>query len=740
MADNSSPDYKSLYLQEKERREQAEARQKQAEARQKQAEDEAGIEKERNRSLTFMELIRHGHDLLSRPLRIRTPSRSTTGTIPPPTGKYCPVRLEPWTNCALEQQEIYDAVCKYLQPTKEAPSRLPTSLITLEADARRFCLDPMHSEQSVESYERIAVEGHVRDIVAELCKIDAARNDFSLGDGIWFDNHKNSLDHDECVEADLHQSSSIHNPKPDQFCIHRVNGNTSTLLTTVEYKPPHKLPTEALRIGLRPMDLWRELVCSKKIPQEEASKLKYNIEKLACSALVQEYHVMIQEGLQYSWLTNGIARVLLRIPYDEPGTLQYFFCDPNGELKGEIRQNFQEPKTSIARVLCLCLMAFRAPLRDHEWRNNARSKLPLWTTSFDHTRSQIPSLELQQLPLHSDSTDYASPESTVDPSPDYQAGPYPLDHPTKKGRRATRSQAGCALPTTRYRSQSPDSSGSEPNQAPGRKRGFNQVGSSPSAQQTARENRTRHSQGSQSRDAQFCTQRCLLGLQNGHILDESCPNATLHRQGTGDLKHPITADELMHSLKAQLDENIDRCVSLGSCGQSGAPFKLTCAIYGYTVIGKGTTSSLWREVSREAQAYRILQKAQASAVPVFLGAINLAKIYFLHGAGDIRHMLVMAWGGESIATMELKPWLRKEIHKSENEIKALGIIHEDLWCGIDEGLRSGNILWNEELRRALIIDFHRCTLKRRSIQKRPQPAKRRPYQTESAYSKRLRVL
>ncbi len=101
----------------------------------------------------------------------------------------------------------------------------------------------------------------------------------------------------------------------------------------------------------------------------------------------------------------------------------------------------------------------------------------------------------------------------------------------------------------------------------------------------------------------------------------------------------------MRSLNAQLDENIDRCMPLGNCGAYGAPFKLICAKYGYVVVGKGTTSSLWKEVSREAQVYQILRKAQASAVPVFLGTIDLAKIYFLHGAGEIRHMLVMGWGG-----------------------------------------------------------------------------------------------
>lgn len=123
---------------------------------------------------------------------------------------------------------------------------------------------------------------------------------------------------------------------------------------------------------------------------------------------------------------------------------------------------------------------------------------------------------------------------------------------------------------------------------------------------------------------------------------------TLHRQSQGDLKHPINTEDLLRLLKVQLDENLDKdCTPFGTCGSYGAPFKLTCAAYGYTVVGKGTTAGLWKEVSREAQIYQILQKAQGSAVPVFFGTIDLALIYF-HDAGDISHMLVMGWGGESI--------------------------------------------------------------------------------------------
>ncbi|CAI7609688.1 unnamed protein product [Penicillium crustosum] len=216
----------------------------------------------------------------------------------------------------------------------------------------------------------------------------------------------------------------------------------------------------------------------------------------------------------------------------------------------------------------------------------------------------------------------------------------------------------------------------------------------------------------------------------GGNLDEGCPNVKLHRQDPNDPKHPITSDDLVRLLNEQLDDNIDRCIPFGRCGSYGAPFKLTCIVYGYTVIGKGTTSNLWKQVSSEAQVYRILRRAQGSAVPVFLGTIDLAKIYFLHGAGEIRHMLVMGWGGENTAEMEMEPWLSQEIRRSTKEIKALGVAHNDL--------RYDNILWNKELGRALIIDFHRATLHTRTL-KLSRPEKRKLSRPESGGVKRLRL-
>lgn len=155
MANTSPTDYKKLFLQAEERAKQTE---------------------ELVRRTTFTELLHFCHSLLSEPLRAQTPSRSTTGSIPPPTGKYCPTRLALWTDCSARQQKIYSSVCKYLKPTAENPAQLFAPLTAHEEDAKRLVDLPISSEQGLEIFEKFAVEGHVRDIIKELYKIDVIRD------------------------------------------------------------------------------------------------------------------------------------------------------------------------------------------------------------------------------------------------------------------------------------------------------------------------------------------------------------------------------------------------------------------------------------------------------------------------------------------------------------------------------------------------------------------------------------
>ncbi|PWY82942.1 hypothetical protein BO70DRAFT_32368 [Aspergillus heteromorphus CBS 117.55] len=728
MSGSISPDYKALFLKAEEERKQAEEGKKQAEEERKRAEERERQQRDRNRPTTFPEFIRHCHDLLWRPLRAQTPSRSTTGKIPAPIGKYCPIRLLPWTDCEARQRETYESVCRYLQPTEEDARELFTSLVALEDHGRRFARRPISSEQDLETYERIAVEDHVHDIVAELCKIPEAREEFRLGNGLWFDNHANALDEDD--EVDASQSSTTTPSKPDQFCIHRMDGNRSTLLTTVEYKPPHKLTAANLREGLRPMDFWQEVVQPDHVPTEEPEKSRYIAARLVGSAIVQEFHVMIQEGLEYSYLTNGLMDVLLWIPHDDPTTLYYDLGDPVMYGNAGFGRPGRAPMTRIERTLCLCLMSFRTFLRDQAWRNAAKDNLPKWHTNFDSDRSQIVVVELpRSLNVDDTSSEFASTEQTTS---DY----LPSSSPVTTGPRVTtRAAASCAPPSDPSHHESSSDSEADPTASAVRKRGFSQVTSSPPTQRSAPRADRQGSQSGQfrSHDAPYCTQKCLLGLQHGGALDPECPNTELHMLGRREDRHPISAADLVKKLKAQLDQDLDHnCTPIGPCGSSGAPFKITCAAFGYTVIGKGTTSRLWGEVSREADVYRVLKRAQGSAVPVFLGAINLAQTYFLHGAGRIRHMLLMGWGGESVGHNTLDETIRQAISRSKKEIRRFGVAHHDL--------RPDNILWNAELRRALIIDFHLCTLDHRPMHKPRGALKRLRYGPKESHSKRVRVV
>ncbi|KAH3182575.1 hypothetical protein KXV92_007261 [Aspergillus fumigatus] len=525
-------------------------------------------------------------------------------------------------------------------------------------------------------------------------KIPAAREEFGLGDGVWFDNHANALD-------DVGLSGSDARPsRPDQFCIHRVDGQSNTLLTTIEYKPPHKLSVQTIREGLRPMDFWQEIVKPDTIPTDGPERQRYNAARLAGSVAVQQFHGMIQYGVGCSSITNGLTDVQLWVPFDDPTTLYYDVGDPDIKRHADVR-NVRGPRTRVERALCTCLMSFRTPLRDQAWRNAAKARLPIWHTSFDSERSRIPAAELpQDANVDYTSSEYTSPEQGTS---EYSTYPHHLQRDLL----------------------------------------------SPKAVESPHEQRLAAHQHPISIPKRIPR---ILRSTLPHLLDRSVGSARLHRhlqanaphpeqipKGTEagnlahiDVRHPISVEDLVKKLKTQLDQDLDHnCTPIGPCGSYGAPFKISCATFGYTIVAKGTTSKLWKEVSREAEVYRVLQRAQGSANPVFLGAINLAQIYFLHGAGEIRHMLLMGWGGERVGHTTLNDTIQRAISRSVKEIRSLGVFHQDL--------HPDNVLWNAELKRALIIDFHRCTLNRRPMHKRPRSLKRLQCRTEERESKRERV-
>lgn len=110
MASYSASDYEAL----RQELEAARQGQRDAEEQQRLAEEEREKARELTRETTFDKYIKACHSLLGEPLRVACPSRSTKGSIPAPTGKYCPTTFREWTNFDAEQTEVYNTVRSYL--------------------------------------------------------------------------------------------------------------------------------------------------------------------------------------------------------------------------------------------------------------------------------------------------------------------------------------------------------------------------------------------------------------------------------------------------------------------------------------------------------------------------------------------------------------------------------------------------------------------------------------------------
>jgi len=348
------------------------------------------------------------------------------------------------------------------------------------------------------------------------------------------------------------------------------------------------------------MDFWAEVVNSESMPTEEAERLRYNATKLACSAVVHEYHVMIDEGLAYSISSTGIALVLLYIPEDPPTTLYYHLCVPNRDMILRHGEQILEPTTAIARILCLCLMSCRKSVRNNAWRETTKKQLHRWQTDFEYARSQIPNEELQKKPPGSDYVP-SSPISSL----------LPEVSSARTRSNQCRSRSSC-----KHDEDETDLSDSE-NQTTvhGQEKTHSDVAPSSSIPSSPQPQLRERRGGQRHRPTlPFCTQACLLSFQRNENLDESCPTVVEHRKGQTHNRHPITLADLFEHLKQQLNRDVDYFCNLsGNCGAYGAPFKLRCESYGYTVVAKGTTSHLWCEVPQEASVYRTLLTAQGFA-------------------------------------------------------------------------------------------------------------------------------
>ncbi|KAL1974234.1 hypothetical protein VTN31DRAFT_5794 [Thermomyces dupontii] len=203
---------------------------------------------------------------------------------------------------------IFGDVCRFLKPAGKAAPRLFPSLAHLKGLFEDVVAQPLRSEYDLDKYEDMAVVKRVANVIEVLSQLNDARAQFQLPDDV-----RSQKYYAGALEG---ENQSGTRPRPDCY-IHRTDDNAECLLTTAELKPPHKLDIQSLRAGLRDMSFVEEVVTKDTIPTDEDGKTKSIAETRTGAILAQGYSVMIEEGLEFSYISNGFAYVFLHVPENE---------------------------------------------------------------------------------------------------------------------------------------------------------------------------------------------------------------------------------------------------------------------------------------------------------------------------------------------------------------------------------------------------------------------------------------
>ncbi|EGD99799.1 hypothetical protein TESG_07136 [Trichophyton tonsurans CBS 112818] len=649
-----------------EERKRADEERKRADEERKRADEErkrAGEAEDLSRPTSFEEFLIACHTHISVPITVQTNNTFTTkGSITSATGRYCPTFLEPW-DFHSAQQPLFDEAYIFLHPSNAPELRVFPPRQALEHQGHIACLHPLGSEGDLQRHQFLEVETPIYETIKALAAIPAARERFSLADGIVFENHLNSITE---IPMDSETSVIPKTIKPDQNCIfHQVNGERNLIYVT-EYKAAHKLTDDFIRSGLYRMNMYEDVVQRAILPdkKDKDGNAQYNAERLTCSALTQTFDYMIRQGLEYSCLTNGRIKVMLRVPIDNPEILQYSILEPSRDAEPvDDQDGFRFPYTAVSCYLGLTLLALASPRRAQAWRNSAQSKLNKWEVNFEKILQDIPVTERK-----------------IRPSPAYRPPRYPIDKRSPYLLRNRRRRPIFDADTHNIVNTGPGSPPSDD------EADFREPPSSP-LQTIERRKRQRISrmdpqsslskQPTDSQNRPYCTQRCLRGLISRLPLDPKCPNTELHKYKSKGSFHSLSLPKALALMESQINDDPDSCRYLKKGGIHGSIFALTLKGYGYTCIGKGTS---YRS-KHEAHIYGLLEPLQGITVPIFLGDVHFTKSKYFLLDRTIVQLSLMAWGGKCLS--EASPLIEEHdladrVKQAQKKLLSHGVAHLDL--------------------------------------------------------------
>ena len=360
------------------------------------------------------------------------------------------------------------------------------------------------------------------------------------------------------------------------------------LVLLLEYRLWHCLPVEYLIYGFRDRNtepFSRISMPSKHVSEEEKAQRKADM--LCTEIAIHVFHNMIKNGLEYSYLTCGKALIFLHVKKKEHETLYYHLSIPTKDVKADVELGHLYARTSIAQIVSFCFMDLKSDQRTQSWRRIATTNLERYTVNWQAQ------LRIENVLAH------------VDP---------PKTGSTYKGYRK-QEMVNAQSPTRQHA------------RLDGLLDGRTERPPHLSINVGTEINGANHFSSKQP----YCTQDCLAGLTRKSDLDWKCPNVDLHPKCLANRNHALNRVEFVSLVQKQLEQDLDMdCEPLYTQGWRGALFRITLASHGYVFVAKGTVERNVRYLKRESEIYQHLEPLQGTAIPVYLGSIDLVHCRYLY--------------------------------------------------------------------------------------------------------------
>jgi hypothetical protein len=167
----------------------------------------------------------------------------------------------------------------------------------------------------------------------------------------------------------------------DQFCILDIPGKGKAVVTSIEYKPPHKFSLDNIIAGLD-----GEIRPAIDVINQEGTSFEFVSKALVAAVITQLFSYMIRKGVRWGFISTGEANIFLHIP-GEPSIVYYHLSIP--ELDCHVDDKNSVYRTAVAQVAAFILRATRSNAPSQSWRDDAE-KLPRWPKEYVDVLKDIP--------------------------------------------------------------------------------------------------------------------------------------------------------------------------------------------------------------------------------------------------------------------------------------------------------------------------------------------------------------